>query len=57
MEANRRQLMAAGVPEKHISVVNECTACNPRKFFSYRAEKGKTGRMMAVVGIPQDARK
>ncbi len=49
--ANRRQLLAAGVPENQITVLGQCTACDTRKFFSHRAEKGKTGRMMAVVGI------
>lgn len=51
MEANRRQLVMAGVPENQISVVNFCTSCNRRKFFSHRAEKGVTGRMMAAVGV------
>jgi YfiH family protein len=50
-EANRRQLVAAGVPEDQITVLGHCTACDTRKFFSHRAEKGKTGRMMAVVGM------
>jgi purine-nucleoside/S-methyl-5'-thioadenosine phosphorylase / adenosine deaminase len=50
-EANRRQLMEAGVPEKHITALRDCTASNPRRFFSHRAEKGHTGRMMAVIGI------
>lgn len=50
-EANRRQLLAAGVPEKHITALKNCTACNTGKFFSHRTEKGRTGRMMAVVGI------
>lgn len=50
-EANRRQLLALGVPEKNISALSNCTACDTRKFFSHRAEKGVTGRMMAVVGI------
>ncbi len=49
--ANRRQLKDAGVEEKHISVVEGCTACDTARFFSHRAEFGKTGRMMAVVGI------
>ncbi len=55
-EANRRQLLALGVPEKNISAFEDCTACNPRSFFSHRAEKGKTGRMMAVIGIKQPKR-
>lgn len=50
-EANRRQLLALGVPEKNISALPNCTACDRRRFFSHRAEKGVTGRMMAVIGI------
>jgi YfiH family protein len=51
VEANRRQLLAGGVPKKNIEASPFCTNCNPDSFFSYRAEKGKTGRMMAAVGI------
>lgn len=50
-EANRRQLMEAGVPKKQITALENCTACDTRNFFSHRAEKGRTGRMMAVIGI------
>lgn len=50
-EANRRQLLEAGVPENQISTVQGCTSCDTRNFFSHRAEKGRTGRMMAVIGI------
>jgi YfiH family protein len=50
-EANRRQLLAAGVPESNITALTECTVCQPRKFFSHRAERGKTGRQMALIGI------
>jgi YfiH family protein len=51
MEANRQQLLSVGVPDTQIAVLGHCTACHTRRFFSHRAEKGKTGRMMAVVGI------
>lgn len=51
VEANRRQLIDAGVPEKSIFVIDECTSCNTKQFFSHRAEFGKTGRMMAAIGI------
>lgn len=51
VEANRRQLRDAGVRQEHISVIEGCTACDTTKFFSHRAEFGKTGRMMALVGI------
>jgi len=50
-EANRRQLLAVGVPTANITAFADCTFCKPRKFFSHRAEKGKTGRQMALVGI------
>jgi polyphenol oxidase len=50
-EANRRQLLAAGVPREQILALPDCTACDTQRFFSHRAEKGRTGRMMAVIGI------
>lgn len=49
--ANRRQLLHAGVRERNIDVVGECTACHTGIFFSHRKERGNTGRMMAVIGI------
>ncbi len=50
-EANRRQLMDAGVPEKNIWISDLCTHCRTDLLFSHRAEQGKTGRMMAAIGI------
>ncbi|HET9839353.1 MAG TPA: peptidoglycan editing factor PgeF [Candidatus Angelobacter sp.] len=50
-EANRRQLLALGVPEKNIAALKHCTACDTRNFFSHRAERGHTGRMLAVIGM------
>ena len=51
VEANRQQLLAAGMPAKSIEASPLCTNCHPDLLLSYRAEKGKTGRMMGVVGI------
>ncbi len=51
VEANRRQLTACGVSAENISASPLCTSCRPDLLFSYRAEKGVTGRMMGVVGI------
>jgi purine-nucleoside/S-methyl-5'-thioadenosine phosphorylase / adenosine deaminase len=51
VEANRRELLAAGVPAKSIEASPLCTNCRPDLLFSYRAEKGKTGRLMGVAGI------
>ena len=54
-EANRRQLVDAWVSAERITVVGECTACmvagGQRKYFSHRAERGFTGRMMSVIGV------
>jgi polyphenol oxidase len=51
VEANRRQLLDAGVLAKNIDASAPCTACHTDLLFSYRAEKGITGRMMAAVAI------
>jgi len=50
-EANRRQLLAVGVPAAAIEISPLCTACRLDLLFSHRAEKGMTGRQAAVVGI------
>ena len=40
---------AAGV--RHVNDAGVCTACHPDLYYSYRAEKGKTGRMLALLGL------
>jgi hypothetical protein len=54
-EANRRQLLDAGLRPKAIQVIGHCTACTRlpdgrRKYFSHRAEQGHTGRMLSLIG-------
>ena len=51
VEANRRQLRAAGLRAANIWASPLCTACRTDLFFSHRAEQGRTGRMMGVVGL------
>ena len=51
IDANRRQLLEAGVRPKAIQVVGGCTSCRRDLFFSHRASHGHTGRMMSVIGI------
>jgi YfiH family protein len=51
VEANRRQLVDAGLAPEKIYALNRCTACDTRHFFSYRAEQGFTGRMVSAIGI------
>jgi polyphenol oxidase len=55
VEANRRQLLAAGVPRRNIEASQLCTSCHTDLLFSYRGEKGITGRMMGVVGIKPES--
>jgi hypothetical protein len=52
-EANKRQLLAAGLRKGAISLTGECTGCQTDRFFSHRIERGFTGRMMSVIGIAQ----
>lgn len=51
MEANRRQLLAAGLKPESIQGIGGCTQCRSDLFFSHRASRGHAGRMMAVIGI------
>ena len=44
-----RQCRTLGVKEIHDPGV--CTACDLARYYSYRAEKGKTGRMLALIGL------
>ena len=43
------QCRAIGVKEIYDAGV--CTACDLDRYYSYRAEKGKTGRMLALLGL------
>ena len=47
-KANHLQLIKAGLQEKNIFVSEICTAEHPEIFFSYRRDKGNTGRMAAI---------
>ncbi len=51
VEANRRQLMDAGILAKNIEASSPCTACHTDLLFSHRTEKGVTGRLMAAAGV------
>jgi polyphenol oxidase len=55
-EANRRQLVGAGVSPERVVVVGECTGCavfdsGEKRYFSHRVERGVAGRMLSVAGI------
>jgi len=51
VEANRRQLLAAGLKRASIHLTGGCTSCHRDLFFSHRASQGHAGRMMSAIGI------
>ena len=51
LEANKQILMAAGVPEKNITLSDLCTNCNSGLLWSHRATKGHRGTMSALLCI------
>ena len=52
--ANLRQLVRAGIPDKNIEIAKICTCHHPDLFYSYRHEKGITGRFGAGILIRTD---
>ncbi len=51
IEANRRQLLDAGLAPRSIHLTGGCTNCQTELFFSHRASQGHAGRMLAAIGI------
>ena len=49
---NERILEEAGLSLKHIFPLNLCTSCRRDLFYSYRAEKPRTGRMLSLIMLP-----
>jgi len=52
--AIEQQLRAAGVRDIHNE--RRCTACHLDRYFSYRAERGQTGRMFALAALRESRR-
>jgi hypothetical protein len=50
-EANRRQLIAAGVTARRIHASNLCTMCRPEEFHSFRRDREAAGRLYSFAGI------
>ena len=50
-KANQDQFSRLGVPPRQIEVSPFSTVANNERYFSHRAERGLTGRMIAVIGI------
>lgn len=50
-EANKRDLMRAGLDAEQIEIAELCTATRTDEFYSHRAEKGHTGRFGALIAL------
>ena len=48
---NQQQLLHAGLKKENIEMSNVCTACEVKDYFSYRKEKGCSGRFMSMIGL------
>lgn len=46
---NQEQLLDSGIDKEHIEMSDICTSCEVQRFFSYRKEKGCTGRFMSLI--------
>ncbi len=46
---NRYLLINCGISPENIDVIDECTCCNPDKYFSHRYSKGHRGTMLNVI--------
>jgi len=46
----RQQALDAGVPAGQVHDTGLCTSQDLGRFYSYRVEKGRTGRMLALLG-------
>lgn len=49
VEANRRILVAAGIPDHQIHDCGLCTYCHHDRFYSYRRDPEDPGRMVASI--------
>ena len=50
-EANRLQLIEAGVDPDRVIVSSLCTKCRADLFHSYRRDGDRAGRMFSLIGI------
>lgn len=49
---NQAQLLLAGLSPRHIERIEDCTCCQPQRYFSYRRDGANSGRHLAIVACP-----
>ncbi|MFH1824711.1 MAG: peptidoglycan editing factor PgeF [Candidatus Firestonebacteria bacterium] len=52
-EIVKHQILKFKIPKKNVRIINECTSCKKGKYFSYRRDGKRTGRMLSgiIMGI------
>ncbi len=48
---NTEQLLRAGIKRPNLALNGWCTSCHPELFYSYRRDRGATGRMIGFIAI------
>ena len=46
---NRELILSCGLCEQNVDVIDECTCCNPKKYYSHRYSHGVRGTMLNVI--------
>lgn len=46
----RESCISVGIRPEHYADCGICTSSDPQRYYSYRQEKGRTGRMLALLG-------
>ena len=49
--ANTTQMISLGIPENNIWISDECTFCNPGRYYSYRYSKSYEGNQGGFIGF------
>ena len=51
-EALKRRLLQIGLLECNIEIIDDCTMCNPEKYWSHRFTNGERGSQASIIMIP-----
>lgn len=49
----KERLLQLGLLAENIEIINECTMCNPEKYWSHRYTKGERGSQANIIMIPE----
>jgi YfiH family protein len=46
-----QQLISKNIPSEQIYQTDDCTKCNYKRYYSYRRDGAKSGRMLGIIGV------